>query len=326
MVHPIAEANDRSPFGSLSASEFYERHQVSHSSSTFLNPRGLNIFTQSWVPLPPKQILGIVALIHGFTGESSWLIQLTAVHLAKSGFATCALDHQGHGFSDGLQGLATHIPDINPVIDDCISFFDSFRSQYPASLPSFLYAESLGGAIALLMHMRRASGRPWDGVVLNGAMCGISAKFKPPWPLEHLLSIVAAVVPTWQVVPTRKIPDVSFKEEWKRRLAIASPKRSIARPRAATAQELVRVCREVQERFEEVDLPMLIVHGGEDIVCDPACVEELYRRASSKDKTLRVYPGMWHQMVGEPQENVELVFDEIIEWLQARAAPHTNAP
>ncbi|KAK9282799.1 hypothetical protein L1049_011020 [Liquidambar formosana] len=317
MVHPVAEANEQSPFGSLSPSDFYAHHSVTHSSDYITNPRGLKLFTQWWTPLPPTKIIGIVAVVHGFTGESSWFIQLTAVQLTKAGFATCAIDHQGHGFSDGL---VAHIPDINPVVEDCISFFDSFRARHAPSLPSFLYAESLGGAIALLITLRRGASRPWDGIVLNGAMCGVSAKFKPPWPLEHFLSIVAAVVPTWQVVPTRgSIPDVSFKEEWKRKLAKASPRRPLARPRAATALELLRVCREVQGKFEEVDVPFLVVHGGDDVVCDPACVEDLYRRAASKDKTLKIYPGMWHQMVGEPEEGVELVFGDIVEWLRTRA-------
>jgi alpha-beta hydrolase superfamily lysophospholipase len=89
---------------------------------------------------------------------------------------------------------------------------------------------------------------------------------------------------------------------------------------AATALELLRVCRELQGRFEEVDLPFLVVHGEENTVCDPASVEELHRRAGSSDKTLRIYPGMWHQMVGESEENVEMVFDEIVAWLKDRAA------
>ncbi|MCL7043994.1 hypothetical protein MKW94_023552 [Papaver nudicaule] len=254
-------------------------------------------------------------MIHGFTGESSWFVQLTAIHFAKSGFIACAIDHQGHGFSDGLQ---YHIPDINPVVDDCISYFDSFRAQHSQSLPSFLYAESLGGAIALLIHLRR--GMPWDGIVLNGAMCGISPKFKPPWPLEHFLSAVAWAVPTWQVVPTRgSIPQVSFKEEWKRKLAVASPRRTQARPRAATALELMRVCREVQERFGEIDVPLLIIHGGDDVVCDPGCAEELHKKAASKDKTIRIFPGLWHQLVGESQEDVDLVFNGVVEWLRERA-------
>lgn len=317
MSHPIAEASEASPFGSLTPDEFYARHSVSHGSEFVTNPRGLRLFTQWWTPLPPAPTLGVLAVVHGYTGESSWLVQLTSVFFARAGFATCALDHQGHGFSDGL---VAHIPDVNPVVDDCIAFFDSFRARHaPPGLPAFLYAESLGGAIALYVALRQPGA--WAGLVLNGAMCGISAKFKPPWPLEHLLFLVAAVIPTWHVVPTRgSIPDRSFKEERKRRLALASPRRTVARPRAATGLELLRICRELQGRFEEVEVPLLIVHGSDDVVCDPACVEELYARAGSKDKTLRIYPGMWHQLVGEPDESVDMVFGEMKEWLVARAA------
>lgn len=319
-MHPVAEANEKSPFGTLTPEEFYARHKVTHGTEFITNPRGLKLFTQWWIPLPDsaKPLIGVVCVVHGFTGESSWFVQLTSVHLAKQGFAVCAIDHQGHGFSEGLQA---HIPDINPVVDDCVAFFDDFRERHaPPNLPAFLYSESLGGAIALLISLRKDLKRPYDGVVLNGAMCGVSDKFKPPWPLEHFLSIVAAVVPTWQVIPTRgRIPEVSFKVEWKRKLAMASPKRPLSRPRAATAQELLRVCRELQARFGEVAVPFLIVHGGDDIICDPACAEDLYTRAASKDKTIHVYPGMWHQLVGESDEDVERVFGDIVEWLQTRA-------
>ncbi|KAL4190221.1 hypothetical protein AMTRI_Chr07g74680 [Amborella trichopoda] len=315
-LHPVAEANERSPFGDLTPEHFYDRHGITHSSSFMRNARGMNIFTQSWLPIDHdnKQVMGIVCLVHGYTGESSWFLQLTAVAIAKQGFACCALDHQGHGFSDGL---STHITNIEPVLDDCQAFFSNFCSRFPPSLPAFLYAESLGGAMALLLHLRDK--RSWSGLILNGTMCGISPRFKPPWPLEHLLWIAAAVAPTWQVVPTRAIPHVSFKEEWKFRLALGSPRRTATRPRAGTALELLRICKVLQDRFEEVEAPMLVVHGEEDIVCDPKGVEELVRRAGSKDKTLKIYEGMWHQLVGEPQENVEKVFGDIINWLKDRA-------
>ncbi|CAK8573180.1 unnamed protein product [Lathyrus sativus] len=316
MVHPIAEANDHSPFGTLTPDEFYARHSVTHHSEFVTNPRGLKLFTQWWIPQPPTNLIGTLAVVHRFFEESSWLIQLTSVYFAKAGFATCAIDHQGHGFSDGL---VAHIPDINPVVDDCITFFESFRSRFDPSLPSFLYSESLGGAIALFITLRR-TGLPWNGLVLSGAMCGISDKFKPPWPLEHFLSIAAAIIPTWPVVPTRgSIPDVSLKMEWKRKLAIASPKRTLARPRVSTALELLRICSELQGRYEEVDVPFLVVHGSDDVICDSSYVEELYARAKSKDKTLNIYDGMWHQLVGEPKKNVELVFGDIFEWLRKRA-------
>uniref|UniRef100_A0A2P2NFY0 Serine aminopeptidase S33 domain-containing protein n=1 Tax=Rhizophora mucronata TaxID=61149 RepID=A0A2P2NFY0_RHIMU len=316
--HPVSDANEHSPFGTLSPPEFYARHGVTHSSEYITNARGLKLFTQSWAPLPPAQPLGCVAMVHGFTGESGWLLQLTSILFAKSGFVVCAIDHQGHGYSDCLDGLQHHIPDLNPVVDDCIRYFDKFREIHAPNLPAFLYSESLGGAISLYITLRQKG--VWDGLILNGAMCGISAKFKPPWPLEHLLFVVAAVIPTWRVVPTRgSIPDLSFKVEWKRKLALASPKRTVARPRASTALELLRVCKDLQARFEDIDVPLLIVHGGDDVVCDPACVEELYRRASSRDKTRKFYPGLWHQLIGESEEDVNLVSGEMVGWLMARA-------
>lgn len=107
--------------------------------------------------------------------------------------------------------------------------------------------------------------------------------------------------------------------EWKRKLAVASPRRPTIKPRAATAQELMRLSRELQGKFSQVDIPFLIVHGGDDIVCDPGCAEQLYNSAATKDKTLRIYPGLWHQLVGESDENVELVFGEVVDWLLTRA-------
>nr|GMD96616.1 caffeoylshikimate esterase-like [Ipomoea batatas] len=97
---------------------------------------------------------------------------------------------RGHGYTD--RGLKAHIPDINPVADNCVAFFDSFHDRHvPLELPSFLYAKSLGVAIALLITLLRGGStlkRLFDGIVLNGAMCGISDQFKPSWPLDFTIN------------------------------------------------------------------------------------------------------------------------------------------
>ncbi|BAS71825.1 Os01g0318000, partial [Oryza sativa Japonica Group] len=133
--------------------------------------------------------------------------------------------------------------------------------------------------------------------------------------------------PTWHLAFSRgNMPDRSFKVPWKRALAVARPRSTMAPPRAATARELLRVCCEVQSRFQEVELPLLVVHGGDDTLCDPECAEELHRRAGSEDKTLRVYPGMWHQLVGEPEENVDKVFGDVLDWFKSHAAAAAATP
>ena len=279
-----------------------------------LNSQNMKIFTQSWCPDSTLQPKGLVAMVHGYTSESSWLFGLTAVAIAKAGFFVYALDLQGHGYSEGLPG---HIPDIQPIVRDCIQYFDSARANHP-KLPAFLYGESLGGAIAILLCLKQEC--KWNGLILNGAMCGVSAKFKPVWPLEKLLPVAAFFAPNWRIVISKPLASKSYKEEWKRKLVAKSPNRHASgKPPAATALEFLRVCDYISRHCHELEVPMLVVHGEDDMVCATDSARTVYELAASKDKTLNIFPGMWHQLIGEPKEGVELVFGTILSWIGSRA-------
>ncbi|KAL2331063.1 hypothetical protein Fmac_018644 [Flemingia macrophylla] len=69
-------------------------------------------------------------------------------------FATYTIDHQGHGFSNGL---VVDILNINPIINDYITFFHNFCRHFDPSLHSFLYSKSLDGVSS------------WNGLILIGA-------------------------------------------------------------------------------------------------------------------------------------------------------------
>lgn len=54
---------------------------------------------------------------------------------------------------------------------------------------------------------------------------------------------------------------------------------------------------------------------------DPAVSKLLYDKASSSDKTFKLYPGMWHALTyGETVENTDIVFSDIIKWLDEKEA------
>ena len=54
---------------------------------------------------------------------------------------------------------------------------------------------------------------------------------------------------------------------------------------------------------------------------DPAVSKLLYETASSTDKTIKLYPGMWHSLsYGELPENLDIVFTDVITWLDDRVA------
>jgi acylglycerol lipase len=49
---------------------------------------------------------------------------------------------------------------------------------------------------------------------------------------------------------------------------------------------------------------------------DVAAIEALYERASSADKTIRRYEGLYHECFNE--EGRERVYDDLAAWLAAR--------
>ncbi len=87
-----------------------------------------------------------------------------------------------------------------------------------------------------------------------------------------------------------------------------------------TALVCIQTVKEIEAQSSEVTAPLLIVHGELDVVTDPEGSRRLYETAASTDKTLHIYPGMWHQLIGEPPENVDKVFGEIYAWLDTHAS------
>ena len=68
--------------------------------------------------------------------------------------------------------------------------------------------------------------------------------------------------------------------------------------------------------FEEVRTPLLILHGTADRVAAVEASQELFQRAEATDKTLRLYPGLYHEVLNEPEK--EQVLADLIEWIDQR--------
>ncbi|XP_039682553.1 caffeoylshikimate esterase isoform X3 [Medicago truncatula] len=88
------------------------------------------------------------------------------------------------------------------------------------------------------------------------------------------------------------------------------------KPRLGTALELLKATQELEQRLEEVSLPLLVMHGEADIITDPSASKALYQKAKVKDKKLCLYKDAFHTLLeGEPDETIFHVLDDIISWL-----------
>ncbi|KDP20918.1 hypothetical protein JCGZ_21389 [Jatropha curcas] len=302
-------------WGKTPEEEYYKQQGIRASHSFYTSPRGLSLFTRSWLSSSTTPPRGILCMVHGYGNDISWTFQSTAIFLAQKGFACFGIDIEGHGRS---QGLKAYVPNVDLVVQDCNFFFNSIK-QDPQfhGLPSFLYGESMGGAICLLIHL--ANPRGFDGAILVAPMCKISEAMKPRWPIPEILSFVAKFFPTWAIVPTADVLSKSIKVEKKKPIGEMNPMRYRGKPRLGTVVELLRVTDYLSQRLCDVSIPFMVLHGNADVVTDPNVSRALYEESQSNDKTIKIYDGMMHSLLfGETDENIQIVRNDISSWLNCR--------
>ncbi|XP_077218604.1 caffeoylshikimate esterase-like [Tasmannia lanceolata] len=288
--------------------------EVEYQEEYIRNARGVQLFTCKWLPISP--IKALVFICHGYGMECSGFMRGCGLRLAGAGYGVFGIDYEGHGRS---RGPRCYIKKFDNIVNDCDDFFKSVCEQQEyREKGRFLYGESMGGAVALLLH--RKDPTFWNGAVLVAPMCKISEKVKPHPVVVNILTRVEEIIPKWKIVPTKDVIDSAFKDPLKREEIRNNKLIYQDKPRLKTALEMLRTSISLEDSLSQVKLSFFVLHGEADTVTDPEVSRALYERAGSADKTMKLYPGMWHALTsGEPDHNVETVFGDIIAWLDKRA-------
>lgn len=279
-----------------------------------VNSRGLSIFSKSWIPETDRP-KAMVCYCHGYGDTCTFFFEGIARKLALSGYGVFSMDYPGFGLSEGLHGF---IPSFDRIVDDVIEHYSKVKEN-PAfsALPSFLFGQSLGGAVALKVHLKQP--RSWSGAVLVAPMCKIADDMVPPWAVAQVLIGVSKFFPKYKLVPQKDLAEAAFRDLKYRELTAYNVIAYKHKPRLQTAVEMLKTTQEIERRLKEISLPLLILHGEADTVTDPSVSKLLYEKASSSDKKIKLYKDAYHSLLeGEPDEVILEVFDDIISWLDER--------
>jgi acylglycerol lipase len=279
---------------------------VAHEESAFEGTGGLRLFSQSWRPVgeEPKAMLIVV---HGLRDHSSRYAEL-AEHLVGQGFAVYAFDLRGHGRSEGVR---VHIDSFDEYLSDLGLFLERVRQRKPG-LPVFLFGHSMGGAIVTLFTLEKKP--DIRGLVLS------APALKPGADVSKALIATTKVV--GGILPNLKVLELDPKQ-FSRDPAVVKENESDplifqeGGP-ARTAARLLSALDTLSERMEEVSTPVLVMHGTADKVTEPEGSKALVQRARSSDKTLKLYDGLFHDLLHEPEK--AQVSADVVQWLVERAS------
>ena len=67
---------------------------------------------------------------------------------------------------------------------------------------------------------------------------------------------------------------------------------------------------------KRITVPFLVLHGATDTVTDPDASQELYNHTASELKTIKVYEGLLHDLLVEPE--CDKIVSDILAWLDSK--------
>ncbi|MDE3095390.1 MAG: lysophospholipase [Chloroflexota bacterium] len=265
---------------------------------------GLRLFERRW--LPDGEPRAALAIVHGYAEHGGRYAHVGEA-LVGRGYAVFACDLRGHGRSDGPRAF---VRSFGAYLADLPVFLDRVRTAVPGR-PLFLLGHSMGGTIVALAAV--AAPPSVEGVLLSGA--GLTLAGAPP-PLQAAMLALGRIAPR---LPLRRLAaaDVSRDPEVVRAYE-EDPLVYRGRMRAGLIAAMIRAARRIGAGMEDVTLPLLIMHGTADALTEPAGSRELYARARSADRTLKLYEGLYHEILNEPER--AQVIDDIARWLDARSS------
>ena len=264
---------------------------------------GLALCVRRWMPV--GDVRAVLVFVHGFTEHSGRYEEL-AEALVDRGFAVWAMDLRGHGRSEGCP---IYCHDFYDYLDDLELLLDRVRKEH-ARQPLFLMGHSMGAAVVLLAALReemRAS-----GVVASAPPVRIGGSVFPL--LRHLAWSASRVFPRLRPLAigcSMLSRDPAVVEDFRN-----DPLVYHGRLPVRTGAEILRAGRLIRRRAVALELPLLVLHGTDDVITNAPASRQFFDNVVARDKTLKIYDGLYHDLFHEPEK--EQVTADLIVWLEAR--------
>jgi len=259
-----------------------------------------SIYYQYWLPEnPPKAVL---LVIHG-VNEHCGRYQHLAAYFTDKDYAVYGLDHIGHGKSSGTRSF---VEDISSLISPILTYLDMIKEWHPG-IPVYLIGHSMGGLIGanfLIDNQDKV-----QGAVLSGTLTLV-----PEYVSDFTLKIgqlLSTIMPKLRLIAldsTGISRDPAIVQAYKDDPLVYNGKMT-----ARISNVMNDGISRISSKASNINIPVLLLHGGDDPICDPECSKYLHNLISSQQNKLIIYDDLFHEIYNEPEQ--ETVFKDILKWL-----------
>ncbi|NIJ38155.1 lysophospholipase [Sphingopyxis panaciterrae] len=267
---------------------------------------GAKLHVTRWLPEGPPR--AIMLLAHGYA-EHAGRYGHVAKRLTDAGYAVYAIDHWGHGRSDGIPGF---VPRFSVFTDGMAELLALVEVNHPGA-PRLLLGHSMGGLIGTLFLIERQ--QAFVAAALSGPAIVPGA---PPsrftiW-ISRFLSRFFPRLGVLALDANGVSRDPAVVAAY-----LADPLVYTGKVGARLGKEFMDAMAAAQAGAPKIALPILLQHGEGDSLASVEGSQYLFDHVSSADKLLKIYPGLFHEIYNEPEQGA--VLGDLVGWFDAHVKP-----
>jgi acylglycerol lipase len=273
---------------------------MDHIEGYFKGVRNTNIYYQAW--LPAGNIKAALLVVHGL-GEHCGRYMNVVNYFVQLGYAIYGFDHIGHGKSEGAREFIDCFEDYT----DTLTIYHNMVKAWHTGKPMFLLGHSMGGLIALYYLLDHQG--DFKGAVISAPSIKISDSIsRVTVAIGKILSVLVPKAGVFALDANGISRDPEVVRDY-----VSDPLVFHGKTPARLAAELLKAMLRVAAEADKIILPFIVIQGSEDKLVDPGGAQMLYEKAGSKDKTIKVYDGLYHEVFNELER--ARVLKDVETWL-----------
>lgn len=289
------------------------------------------LYAVRWIP--DTQIKCILQIVHGMS-EYINRYEHVAEWFCKRGIMVVGEDHLGHGNSvkeNGTYGYFCKQDPATVVVRDVHRLKKMTEEEYPG-IPYVIWGHSMGSFILRNYLFKYGFG------IKGAIVCGTGSKPKGLIKMAKLLANIQGLL-----LGDKHVAKMLDKMAFGDRTKIPTDQRNdwlSTDHNVAVKYDADPLCGftftvngfktlftliDRQNKYQNVErisktLPILLISGDKDIVGDCGDgvkkVFEEYKKVGIKDVSMKLYPGLRHEIHNEPSK--ETVFEDILNWINEK--------
>ena len=275
---------------------------MNHKEGHFKGVRDSEHYYQAW--LPEGEIKAGIVIVHGL-GEHSGRYDNIVNHLVPRGYAVYGFDLIGHGKSEGEREFVKGFEDYTVSLTTYLALVKDWLPDKSV----FLLGHSMGGLIATYYLLDHSDA--FRGAVISAPTVTVPEHFNQSTLLAA--KILSKLTPKMGLMQL-DANDISRDPEVVR-VYLEDPLVFKGKTTVRLMAEMLKAMIRVNEEISQISIPFIYVGGGADKLALPKRAKTIYERAKSKDKTLKIYEGLSHEVFNEPER--AQVLQDVANWLDA---------